>query len=454
MSRPLRVAIVGTGPAGMYALEHLLETRDLDVEVDLYERLPVPWGLVRYGVAPDHPEKKLVADRLFNYFLGRHNVCFFGNVEIGKDIRHAELAEWYDGVIYAVGANSDTQMGIPGEELPGSWAAREFVAWYNGHPDYSDLQFDLSSKRAVIVGNGNVALDVARILTMSIDELQKTDIADHALDALSQSNIEEVVILGRRGHFQGAFNNPELEELEHLQGVGVTVKADDFPASNDVVLDDADWETRRKIKTLRRLVQREAQDAKKQIVFRFLASPVELVGSDKVEQLLVIRNHLEHDEHGNLTARATEEESIIEAGLVLRAIGYRGYPFPGLPFDERHGVIENENGRISDNGDIMPGAYVTGWIKRGPRGIIGTNKQCADETVHCFLSDIADGTIDRGPTLSAEEVSARLAQRNLEFVTETGWRKIDRAEREKGRILDRPRVKLCDVTEMLQLALA
>ena len=452
MNRPLRVAIVGTGPAGMYALEHLLEERDLNVEVDLYERLPVPWGLVRYGVAPDHPEKKLVADRLFNYFIGRHNVRFFGNVEVGKDVRPAELAEWYDGVIYAVGANSDTQMGIPGEELPGSWAAREFVAWYNGHPDFRDLDFDLSSKRAVIVGNGNVALDVARILTLPIDELKKTDIADYAIEKLANSNIEEVVILGRRGHFQGAFNNPELEELEYLEDVDVIVEADDFPSNSDVMLDDADWETRRKVKTLQRLVARRPQDAKKRIVFRFLSSPVELTGNGKVEQLLVIRNHLEHDENGMLKARPTEEESLIDAGLVLRAIGYRGYPLPGLPFDERRGVIANTDGRIIDNGEVMPGAYVTGWIKRGPRGIIGTNKQCACETVACFLSDLSAGTVDVNSTLSADAVSTKLAERNPAIVTERGWRNIDRAEREAGRQQERPRVKFSQVDEMLRVA--
>lgn len=452
MNRPLRVAIIGTGPAGMYALEHLLEEHDLNVEIDLYERLPAPWGLVRYGVAPDHPEKKLIADRLFNYFIGRHNVRFFGNIEIGKGIGHAELAEWYDGVIYAVGASSDSQMGISGEELRGSWAAREFVAWYNGHPDYSDLQFDLSGKRAVIVGNGNVALDVARILTTSIDELRKTDIADHALKSLSRSKIEEVVILGRRGHFQGAFNNPELEELEHLEGVDVTVEGDGFPVVNDIVPDNADWKTRRKIQTLERLVERKAQAATKRIVFRFLSSPVKLLGKEQVEHILVIRNQLEQDGHGNLKARPTEEEALIDTGLVLRAIGYRGCPFPGLPFDDRLGVIENENGRISDKGEIVPGAYVTGWIKRGPRGIIGTNKQCAGETVSCFLADIAAGTVKCENTLSAEELSARLAERKLKFVTEKGWRKIDRTEREKGRAVERPRVKLCSVTEMLHLA--
>ena len=453
MNRSLRVAIVGTGPAGMYALEHLLEKRDLEVEVDLFERLPVPWGLVRYGVAPDHPEKKLVADRLFSYLIGRHNVRFFGNVEIGKDIRHAELSEWYDAVIYAVGANSDIQMGISGEELPGSWAAREFVAWYNGHPDFADLDFDLSSKRAVIIGNGNVALDVARILTTPIEALEKTDIADNALAVLRQSNIEEVVILGRRGHFQSAFNNPELEELEYLDDVDVIVDAEDFLDDNDLELDNASWETRRKVKTLRRLVERKVDNAKKRIVFRFLSSPVELMGVGKAEQLLVIRNRLEHDENGYLNARPTEEESLIDTGLVLRAIGYRGRPFPGLPFNESAGVISNVSGRIADKGEVLAGAYVTGWSKRGPQGVIGTNKQCADETVAHLLEDNAQGKVMTEATLSAEQMLTILAQRQPNYVTEQAWRKIERAERQAGREQQRLRSKIYSIDDMLKIAI-
>ena len=452
MNRPLRVAIVGSGPAGMYSLEHLLEKRDLQVEVDVFERLPVPWGLVRFGVAPDHPEKKLVADRLFSYFLGRPNVRFFGNVEIGKDIHTEELADWYDGVIYAVGADSDTQMGIPGEELPGSSAAREFVAWYNGHPDFSDLEYDLSGKRAVIVGNGNVALDVARILTMPLEDLEQTDIADYALAALRESNIEEVVLLGRRGHFQTAFSNPELEELEHLQGVDVTVEADDFPANNDQMLDDTGWETRRKVKTLFRLAERKVDGAKKRIVFRFLSSPVELVGDGKVEKVLVIRNHLELDENGQLKAHPSEEEYPIDTGLVLRAIGYRGHPFPGLPFDEQRGVIDNVDGRVADNGEIMPGSYVTGWIKRGPRGIIGTNKQCAGETVAYLLADIEASNDDIGSALAADKILATVEERNPDYVPLQSWWKIDRSERQAGREQNRPRVKCSNKRQLLLLA--
>lgn len=439
----------------MYALEHLLEERSLDIQIDLYERLPVPWGLVRFGVAPDHPEKKLVADRLFNYFLGHRNVRFFGNVTVGKDVSHSELAEWYDGVIYSVGANSDIHMGVEGEDLKGSWAAREFVAWYNGHPDFSGLDFDLSCKRAVIVGNGNVALDVARILTMPIEDLKKTDTADYAIEALSNSNIEEVVILGRRGHLQGAYNNPELEELAHLEDVKVSVESDGFlPTGNDSdpAFSASSWEARRKVKMLEQLVQNSPADPRKHIVFKFLASPIELQGSDSVEQIVVGHNKLEADDQGNLKAKATDQRSSLETGLVLRAIGYRGNAFPGLPYDEQRGVIENIDGRVTDNSVPLKGTYVTGWIKRGPQGIIGSNKQCADVTVKCLIEDGKNGVLETANTLSADAVTSKLAERNIKTVSEQGWRKIDHFERSAGLAHQQPRRKLYDVNKMLDIA--
>ncbi|MCY4425941.1 MAG: FAD-dependent oxidoreductase [Halieaceae bacterium] len=440
------VAIVGSGPAGMYAIEHLLEQTDLNVEIDLYEKLPTPWGLVRAGVAPDHPEKKLVVDRLFNYYLNHPRVRFIGNVEIGEDLRHAELAQHYDAVIYAIGATSDAQLGIPGEELEGSWAAREFVAWYNGHPEFSHLKFDLSCKHAVIVGNGNVALDVARILTTSPETLAKTDMADHAMDALRNSHIEEVTILGRRGPLQGAFNNPELEELQHLEGVDVVVDVEDLPAENEVVLDNANWETERKVKALARLAARQVSDAHKKITYCFLTSPVEFVGDDKVEQVLVVRNHLEHVEKGKLQARPTEEKSLLGTGLVLRAIGYRGNPFPGLPFDEHRGVIENQNGRVCDKGNVLPGVYVTGWIKRGPNGLIGTNKKCAAQTVQKLIEDThaSPASEDKSPAALVEQ----LCQRNPKIVYLNNWQQIDHAERLAGRVQQRPRVKLTSIDQL------
>ena len=447
----LRIAIVGAGPAGLYAAGHLLEERDIDVEIDILERLPTPWGLVRAAVAPDHPDKKRVADRLFDFHLQHPKVRFLGNIEVGTDVRHAELSQWYDAVIYSIGASSDTRMGIPGEELPGCRAAREFVSWYNGHPDFSDLQFDLSCERAIVVGNGNVALDVARILTTSVSELEKTDIADYALEALRTSRIKEVVLLGRRGHFQGAFHNPELEELEHLDGVDILIDGEDLPSDNEVVLDGADWETRRKVHTLRRLAKRPLSGADKRIVLRFLTSPVELLGDDKVRQLLVVRNHLEHDGQGNLKARPTEEESLLDTGLVLRAIGYRGHPFPGLPFDERRGVIANVDGRVCDNDTLVTGTYVTGWIKRGPKGVIGSNKKCARDTVRNLLEDFAAGRLTPA-SLDKEELFEVIKARTTELVTLPGWLQIDHLERQRGADKNRPRVKITDRRQLLQVS--
>ena len=447
MSETLRVAVVGSGPAGMYAIGHLLEEPNLDVEIDLYERLPTPWGLIRAGVAPDHPEKKLIIDRLFSYYLQRPQVRFIGNVEIGKDFSHDELAEWYDAVIYATGAAGDTKLGIIGEDLPGSWGANEFVAWYNGHPDYSHLDIDLSCERAVIVGNGNVALDVARILTISPDVLATTDIADHALASLKNSKIKEVIVLGRRSQMQGAFHNPELEELEHLDGVEVDIEVGNLPGQ-DTELDGVNWEAQRKVKTLARLSNRSVNDADRKIVFRFLSSPIEIIGNSKVEKIRVIRNYLEYDERGNLQARPSEEESLLNAGMLIKAIGYRGAPFPGLPFDERLGVIANEDGRVKGAAGIVPNAYVTGWIKRGPRGIIGTNKQCARNTVHHLLTDWKAGKLNR-TKMSADELMALLKQRKSTMTTRRDWLQVDRSEREQGRMQNRPRVKRCQWQELL-----
>jgi ferredoxin--NADP+ reductase len=451
MARPIRVAVVGAGPAGLYAVGHLLEKRGLEVDIDLYERLPTPWGLVRSGVAPDHPEKKLVIDRLFAYLVKSPRVRFIGNVEVGRDIRHAELADWYDAVVYSVGAASDVRMGIPGEELSGCWAAREFVGFYNGHPDYSHLKFDLSCERAIVVGNGNVALDAARILTMPVWELETTDIANHALEVLRASRIREVVVLGRRGHLQGAFNNPELEELEHLNGVDVVIDGEDMPGEHEVVMDGADWETLRKVRTLGRLVTRKPTAGNKRIVFRFLTSPVELLGNERVEQVLVIRNHLERGDDGNLSARPTEEESILDAGLVLRAIGYRGSAFPGLPFDERRGVIQNRQGRVTDNNEVMPGTYVTGWIKRGCRGIIGSNKKCSGETISCLFEDLGAGRLPES-NLDRDGVLSVIRQRKPDVVLRNGWLSIDHREREAGRLQGRPRVKETAMERLLEYA--
>ena len=446
----LRVAVVGTGPAGMYSVEHLLGELGDRCEIDLYERLPTPWGLVRSAVAPDHPIKKQVIDTCFTRLLNHSAVRFFGNVEIGRHIQHAELAQWYDAVIYASGADGDMRMGIPGEELQGCAGAREFVHWYNGHPDFQHLKFDFSGKRAVIVGNGNVAMDVARLLTLPIEELEKTDMADYAIEALRHSAIEEVVILGRRGHLQGAFLNPELEELEHLEGVAVAIEGEELWAEDDARCGQLEWATRRKLATLHRLIRRKVERPRKRIVFRFLASPAEVLGEIRVEGLRVVRNELAVDTAGRRTARSTGRISTLETGLVLRSIGFRGTPFPGLPFDEQRNVMRNVFGRVCDDEQILPGVYVTGWLKRGPRGLIGTNKMCAGETIHCLLEDMAPNGLPQA-SLDASEVLAVVEQRQPRLVQRDRWWTIDRFEREAGCGV-RPRAKLTDIDDLLECA--
>jgi ferredoxin--NADP+ reductase len=417
----------------MYAIQHLLEQTFLDVEIDLFERLPTPWGLVRAGVAPDHPEKKLIADRLFQFFLKRSNVRFFGNVEIGSDVSHDELTACYDAVIYAVGASDDKPMAIPGEQLRGSWSARQFVAWYNGHPDARHLQFDFSKARAVIVGTGNVALDVARMLTLPGEQLAKTDIADHALHALQASRVKEVILLGRRGCQQAAFHNPELEELLHLDSVDVRIEADDLLPPERT---DADWDTRRKLATLIRSQARKVASPAKRIVFKFHHSPVAVSGNTQVTGVQVQT----HDGSGS--------PGTVRCGLLLRAIGYRGRALAGLPFDVQTGVVSNVAGRVSDGSGARTGVYVTGWIKRGPRGVIGSNKQCAAETVGCLLEDARAGRLSRP---NADALLQGLARRR-QVVSFRGWQHIDRAERQAGSAQRRPRIKQTDIGELLASA--
>lgn len=453
--RPLRVAIVGSGPAGLYAAGHLLsgphgtylDGRIVDlhgypVEVDVFDRLPTPWGLVRGGVAPDHPEKKLIS-RVFDAIAARRGYRFFGNVEVGRDVSSQQLADWYDAVIYAVGAAGDVRMDIPGEMLAGSHSAREFVAWYNGHPDAADLQFDLSTDRAVVVGNGNVALDIARILTLPHDERRRTDISDLALEALRNSTIREVVVLGRRGLMNAAFNNPELEEIGLIKDVDIVIEGDDLGAPTG-----CNQANDRMLATLAGYARRPQRPDAKRIVLRFLASPVALHGHDRVESVVIARNELDADASGVARARATDDLHTLTTGLVLRAVGYRGVRVAGLPFDEQAGVVPNTCGRV----DGVSGAYVTGWIKRGPRGIIGTNKKCARDTVRALLHDYGAGRLPTEGTLSGAEAAARLTELQPQVVSGEQWKTIDRHERSIGAIAGRPRVKVTNRSELLRIA--
>jgi ferredoxin--NADP+ reductase len=431
----MRVAVVGSGPAGFYAAGALL-TADPPFEVDMIERLPTPWGLVRLGVAPDHPKIKDVS-RAFEKIAARPGFRFLGNVELGRDVTHDELRERYDAVLYAVGAQSDRRMGIPGEELPGSWAATELVAWYNGHPDYQGLEFDLSAERAVVVGNGNVALDVARMLALTREELAPTDTTDAAIDAIDAAGVREILVLGRRGPVQAAWTPVELGELGELAGADVIVDPTDLeldPAS-EAELEAAPPTVRRNLDHLRDYAAREAAGKPRRIVLRFFTSPAAILGDGRVEAIEVVRNEL-------VDGRAvpTDERETIPCGLVFRSVGYRGVALPGVPFDEGTGTVPNEGGRVE------PGLYVAGWIKRGPSGVIGTNKKDATETVALLVQDAAAGKL---PSASGEDLLDLLAERDARPVLYAGWEAIDAAEKAAGEPMGRPRVKLCSWDELL-----
>jgi ferredoxin--NADP+ reductase len=449
---PLRVAIVGSGPAGFYAAGQLLASTDPVVTVDVFDRLMTPWGLVRFGVAPDHPKIKSVT-RVFERTARRPGFRFHGNVEVGSDVSHEELASAYHAVLYAVGTPGDRRLGIPGEELAGSESATEFVAWYNGHPDYADANFDLSARRAVVIGNGNVAIDVARMLALSVDELKVTDIADHALELLRNSRVEEIVVLGRRGPVQAAFTNPELLELGELELADVVVEAAELvldPASA-AALADADAATQRNLEVLGRYAEAAPTGKPKRVVLRFGWSPVALEGSGGVEAIVVERNELVADGDGRIVARPTGETERIETGLVLRAIGYVGKPLPGVPFDDRRQTVLNRDGRVLDpvSGEPIPGLYAAGWVKRGPSGVIGTNKKCAQETTDHLLADFAAGLLPTELTCSPEALLEQLRDRGVTVVDYSGWEAIDAHERALGESFGRPRVKLVRREEQL-----
>ena len=421
----------------------------------MFDRLPTPWGLVRAGVAPDHPNIKAVS-RVYEKTAAHPEFRFFGNVEYGAQITHADLHERYHAVIYAVGAQTDRRMGIPGEDLPGSWAATEFVAWYNGHPDFRDRVFDLSCKRAVVVGNGNVAADVARMLALTRDELAQTDVADHALDVLADSNIREIVVLGRRGPAQAAFTNPELLELGEMIDADVVVDPRDVeldPLSRAWLESEAASSTQRKnVDILTGYAGRTPEGKRRRIVLRFLVSPLELLGEARVEGIRICRNEL-RDEGTGLRACSTDTIEELGCGIVFRSIGYRGTPVQGLPFDESRGTVPHEAGRIlDDQGAQLRGDYVVGWIKRGPTGIIGTNKRDAQETVDELFEDLDAGRLNEPADPSRDSLEELLAERAPEHVTYAGWEAIDAAEKAAGEPHGRPRVKLTRTEELLDAA--
>lgn len=451
---PLRVAIIGSGPSGFYAAEHLLSHDDLNVQVEMFDRLPTPFGLVRAGVAPDHPKIKSVT-RVFDKVAANPDFCFRGNVEFGRNIEHEDLLEYFNAVIYCVGARSDRRLGIAREYLPGSHGASDFVGWYNASPDQRNLTFDFSGERVVVVGNGNVAMDVARVLMLPPEELAATDIGGHALRALSANKVREVTILGRRGPAQAAFTYRELRELAERDDIDVIVDPADMqldPHSLHDTSHSADRGRDQVLDLLRELSERGDRGHDRRIVFRFLVSPVEIVGTNRVEGVDVVHNDLYRGNNGELRARATDRHEIVPADIVFRAIGYQGVALPGVPFDPITSTIPNDRGRVIDSltGQPREGEYVAGWIKRGPNGIIGTNKPDAQETVEMLVEDLRAGRM-RKEVLSPEVFNRFLSQRQGEVVSFDDWKFLDSREVAKGEELGRPRLKFARVENMLRV---
>ena len=433
----LAVAIVGSGPSGMYLAESLLEQFGYEFEIDIFDRLPTPYGLVRSGVAPDHPDKKRIVDRLFDVVMKHDRVRFFGNVEIGTDVSVEALRQRYTGIFFAHGMNQGKALGIPGEALENVWTSHDFVAWYNGNPDHCVPTPDLSHERAIIVGNGNVALDIARLLITPSSALKHTDMADHAIQAFDKANVREIVILGRKNAARAAFNNPELEEFRQYSNLKLNVLPEGvlMPSGGDPI----DFMTARKLATLERLRSRSIDEATKQITFSFLTTPQRILGERHVQGIEVVASEVDES-----IEPAVKK---IDAGLVISAIGYRGSPITGLPFLEERGTVQNIECRVSDASGILRGVYVCGWARRGPSGVIGTNKKCARQVVREFLNDL-----EAGLTSPCRDVNPFAYRELYRAVDRSGWQCLDRHERLSGQRYGTPRKKVVHTEDMLKIA--
>jgi ferredoxin--NADP+ reductase len=453
---PLRVAIIGAGPTGFYTAEHLFKRKDLTVEVDMYDSLPTPFGLVRAGVAPDHQKIKSVT-KLYTRIAQKPGYRFFGNVKFGTDISLEDLQDHYHQIVFCTGAQTDNYLNIPGADMEGHHPATEFVAWYNGHPDFRDRIFDLSQEKVAVIGVGNVAIDVARILCLSYDELVKTDIADYALEALSNSNVKEVYIIGRRGPVQAKFTTPEVKELGELE------KADVFTLPEEMELDElsqkelestADRGTARKVGILQSYSEKKPTGKPKQLTLRFLVSPIEMYGDEQghLTGMKLVKNELYATEAGTLRPAPTDEFEHLEVGLAFRSIGYRGVPLPDVPFNQSWGVIMNEDGRVIDPNTNKPivGEYTAGWIKRGPSGVIGTNKPDALETVEKMMEDLESGIYLKPSYPDSTDALEMVKARQPDYFSFADWEKLDAIEIARGEEQNRPRVKFCTVEEMME----
>ena len=448
--RPLRVAIVGSGPSGFYAAEALVKS-GREVQVDFFEALPCPFGLVRYGVAPDHQKIKSVT-RVFDRIAARPNVGFLGNVTIGVDMGVEELRRFYDAIIFANGAQSDRRLDIPGEDLAGSHTATEFVAWYNGHPDYVDRQFDLGHETAVVIGQGNVAVDVCRILAKTVDELRETDIARHALDVLAESRIRNIYMVGRRGPVQVKFTQLEVKELGALAACTTRIDPEELKLNEYSLADLADPENanaQRIFPILKEFGHHRPSSTQRNLHLVFRRSPKEIRGNVRVASIVFERNRLEGPP-GKVRAIPTGELEELSCGLLFRSVGYRGVAIPGLPFDEKSGTVPNAAGRVTLNGAPLKGLYVAGWIKRGPTGVIGTNKPDSQQTVESLIAD-TDGL---APCEIPDTASVLkfLNARGIQVVSFADWQRIDAIEVERGAAFGKPREKIVEREELLAAA--
>ncbi|MFC6617343.1 FAD-dependent oxidoreductase [Deinococcus radiophilus] len=437
--RPLRVAVIGSGPSGIYSAEALIKQSDVPVQVDIFDRLPTPYGLVRYGVAPDHLTIKSVT-KAFEKTMSDERVRFMGNVQFGRDLTRDQLLAHYDAVIYAVGASADRRLGIPGEDLQGSLSATEFVAWYNGHPDAATRDMDLSAQGVAVIGLGNVALDVSRILAKTADELHSSDIAQHALERLRDSQVKDIYILGRRGPAQAKFTTKELREFGELDAASPVVRADELAVAPEEEV-AADNVTKKNLEVLRSFLELPERETPRRVHFRFLVSPTEILddGAGNVNAIRVEKNQL--DEAGRPVGTGQFEE--LPVGMVLRSVGYLGTPLEGVPFDERSGTIANVEGRVTG----CPSEYTAGWIKRGPSGVIGTNRKCAADTVGLLLEDVRSGTLKPSAEQNLSALEAVLADRPV--YTFGDWQELDRHEQGRGSESGRPRHKVVHLEEML-----
>ncbi len=454
-SRPLRVAIIGSGPSGFYAAESLLKNDTIVAEIDMFEYLPTPFGLVRAGVAPDHQQIKSVA-KIYDKIASMENFRFWGNVQFGSDLSREELLDTFDTIIYAIGAQSDRSMGVSGEDKKGSHSATEFVAWYNGHPDYKDAQFDLSQEKVAIVGMGNVALDIARVLALTPDEIAKTDIPHHVQEQLKASKVREINLIARRGPLQAAFTNTGTKEIPDLEGAVAIVDPEELTLENNTaqtLTDSGDKKMVQNFQFLESISSNEIDPSKRVIRFMFRKSPQEIVGGDSVTGITMVTNELFTDDEGRIHHTMTEDLETLDCGLVFRSVGYKVRPVDGIQYDAKRGTVANVEGRVidADSGETVRGEYVVGWAKRGASGVIGTNKPDSIATVEKLLEDLPQWSGDELVKPQAQTIKELLDGKNIHYVPFEDWKIIEKIEHEEGKAREKPREKFVTIHEMISV---